>query len=55
MILFGYAFVYIKLVCYVCLSIYIYTTEFYIVGMKSMLLYYILLLLIYIEIYLLEY
>ena len=44
--LFGYAFVYIQLMCYACLSICIYTTELHMMGEKSMLLYYIPILLI---------
>ena len=49
MILFCYAFVYIQLMCYACLSIRIYTTKLHLMGKKSMILYIIPLLLIYIE------
>ena len=41
-----YAFVYIQLMCYSCLSICIYTTKLRMIGKKSMFLYYIPLLLI---------
>ena len=39
MILFGRAFFYIQLMSYACLSICIYTTEFHMMGRKSMILY----------------
>ena len=55
MILFGYAFVYIQLMCYACLSICIYTIELHMMDKKSMMLYTIPLLLIYIETFLLAY
>ena len=44
--LFGYAFVYIQLMCYACLSIFIYNTELHMMDKKSMMLYNIPLLLI---------
>ena len=46
MILLGYAFVYIQLMCYACLSIWIYTTKLHMMGKKSKMLYDITLLII---------
>ena len=48
MILFGCALIYIQLMYYACLSVFIYTTKLHMMGKKSLMLYNIILLLIYI-------